>query len=99
MIGPLDFKTPMNLVKYLEKLSQDDALYASYFWWKDYYEIRDGPEDRAQSYCDLCERLNNPEEPPKIYTDMHKWWIKDSNCFVYEYLIQSWNYSDELIGF
>ena len=31
MIGPLDFETPMDLVNYLEKLSQDDALYASYF--------------------------------------------------------------------
>ena len=51
--------------------------------WKDYYEIRDGPEDRAQSYCDLCERLNNPDEPPKIYTDMYKWWITDSHCFEY----------------
>ena len=65
---------------FAETLSQDDALYASYFWWRDYYEVRNRAEDRAQAYCDLCARLNNPKEPPKIYTDMYKWWVSDSNC-------------------
>ena len=82
-INALDFPSPRKLVKFLEKLSIDDAEYASYFWWRDYYEVRNRAEDRAQAYCDLCSRLNNPQEPPKIYQDMYQWWVKDSKCRKY----------------
>ena len=67
-------------VEYLEKLNSSDELYAEYFWWRDYYEIRNRAEDRAQAYCDLCAKLNNPNEPPKVYEDMFKWWVTDSHC-------------------
>ena len=66
--------------KYLIKVSEDDKLYASYFWWRDFYEVRSGPEDRAQGYCELCRRLNDPDEPDKVYKDMYKWWVRDSHC-------------------
>ncbi len=79
-ISVLDFESPKHLVKFLEKLSEDDAKYASFFWWRDYYELRNRMEDRAQAYCDLCKRLNNPDEPAKIYQNMHKWWVEDSKC-------------------
>ena len=79
-INALDYKSPHKLTKYLELLSIDDALYASYFWWREYYEVRNRAEDRAQAYCDLCEKLNNPSEPQKIYHDMNKWWVTDSKC-------------------
>jgi len=79
-INVLDFESPKKLVEYLEDLNHSDEKYAEYFWWKDYYEIRNSAEDRAQPYCDLCARLNNPEEPPKVYKDMFKWWVTDSHC-------------------
>ena len=59
---------------------RDDAAYASHFWWRDFYEVRSGPEDRAQGYCELCRRLNDPGEPEKVYADMYKWWVRDSHC-------------------
>jgi hypothetical protein len=76
----LDFESPKKLVEYLEELNGSDEKYAEYFWWKDYYEIRNTPDDRAQPYCDLCARLNNPDEPTKVYKDMFKWWVTDSHC-------------------
>ena len=79
-INVLDFASPKKLVEYLEKVNESDELFAEYFWWKDYYEIRNRGEDRAQPYCDLCARLNNPEEPAKVYKDMFKWWVDDSHC-------------------
>ena len=83
VINSLDFDTILQLIQFLEKLSKDNVLYASYFWWKDYYAVRNDHIDRAQSYCDLCAKLNNLNEPPKYYGDMYKWWIKDSNCHRY----------------
>ena len=82
-INSLDFDSTLQLIQFLVKISKDDALYASYFWWKDYYEVRNDHKDRAQSYCDLCAKLNNPNEPSKYYDDMYKWWIQDSNCHRY----------------
>ena len=83
-INIFDFNSTMDLILHLKKLSNNNALYASYFWWKDYYEVRNDPiKDRAQSYCDLCAKLNNPEEPSKIYENMYKWWVSDSKCHHY----------------
>ena len=36
-INTLDFKSVTQLSKYLLKVASDDELYASYFWWKDFY--------------------------------------------------------------
>ena len=84
-INALDYNMTEDLIKYLEKLSNDNALYASYFWWKDYYEVRNDPsKDRAQSYCDLCAKLNSPDEPRKMYKNMYKWWVRDSRCHHYK---------------
>jgi alpha-1,3-fucosyltransferase len=79
-IDGIKFGSVRKLVRHLEALAKDDAAYASYFWWKDFYEVRNGEEDRAQPYCDLCKKLNDPEEPAKIYRNMHKWWVTQSHC-------------------
>ena len=44
----------------------------------------DSAEDYAQAYNDLRSRLNNPDEPPKVYKNMHKWWVEDSGCKKYQ---------------
>ncbi len=36
---------------------------------------------RAQAYCDLCAKLNNPRQPKKTYNDYYQWWVEDSHCF------------------
>ena len=35
-----DFKSTQDLAKYLLKVSEDDMLFASYFWWRDYYKVQ-----------------------------------------------------------
>ncbi len=79
-IDSLRFKSVKHLVDHLRMLNEDDAAYASYFWWKEFYEVRNSEADRVQPYCDLCKRLNNPKEPPKVYQDMYHWWVTDSHC-------------------
>ena len=79
-IDVLSFESVKALVKHLEELARDDAKFAEHFWWRDYYEIRDRWEDRVQPFCDLCKALHNPKEPRKVYADMHKWFVTDSNC-------------------
>ena len=80
-INVLDFKAPNDLVQELLKIASNDELYTSYFWWKEFYEVRNGLRDLATAYCDLCAKLNDASQPPKIYNDYYKWWVSDSNCF------------------
>ena len=35
-----DFSSIKHLADYLTLLSLDDSLFASYFWWRDYYTIQ-----------------------------------------------------------
>ncbi len=79
-INALAFPSVKKLVAHLRTLQEDDAKFAEYFWWRDFYAVRQGEFHRAQAYCDLCKRLHNPEEPPKVYENMFKWWITDSHC-------------------
>ncbi len=79
-VNALAFPSAKKLVSHLRMLQENDAKYAEYFWWKDFYEVRSSHGDRAQAYCDLCRKLNDPDEPPKVYEDMFKWWVSDSHC-------------------
>jgi len=79
-ISTLEYPTVAALTKYLQKVDQDDELYASYFWWKDFYQVRNSREDMAQSMCELCSALHNPAMPRKQYNDLHHWWVSQSHC-------------------
>ena len=52
--------SPHDFAKHLEVIAGNDTLYASYFWWRDYYEVRNSQADRAQSFCvqDLMTQTN-----------------------------------------
>ena len=39
-INVRDFNTTEELANYLHRLDQDDKLFASYFWWRDYYTVK-----------------------------------------------------------
>ena len=78
-INTLDFDSVSDLSKYLLKVDKDDELYASYFWWKEFYEVRNTKTDLSQSFCDLCKALHSPL-PDKIYSDLTKWWVTASKC-------------------
>ena len=79
-INALKFESPAHLAKHLKRIDEDDSMFAGHFWWRDFYEVRTGREHRAQPYCDLCRRLNDPDEPPKVVEDMFKWWVSESHC-------------------
>ena len=80
-INVRDFRTGKDLAKYLRKLSNDSAEYASFFWWRDFYKLSHTYLDNNhRPYCDLCEKLNDQNAPPKIYKDIKKWWMDGSSC-------------------
>ena len=60
-------------------MAADDELYASYFWWKDFYEVRNSRADLSQSFCALCAALHGDQEA-KVYSDLTKWWVTQSRC-------------------
>ena len=63
----------------LLEVAADDELYASYFWWKDFYEVRNSRADLSQSFCALCAALHGDQEA-KVYSDLTKWWVTQSRC-------------------
>ena len=38
-INAEDFKTTESLAEYLLTVASNDTLFASYFWWRDYYRV------------------------------------------------------------
>merc|ERR1711970_1207934 len=55
-----DFNTVEELAQYLVKLSKNKEQYNKYFEWKQNYNCY-----MYMSYCELCEKLNEPEIPIK----------------------------------
>ena len=86
-IDAADFKSPKALADYLKLLDENDNLYQKYFDWKKDYEVVSSP---VSGWCELCEKLNDPEQKPKVYKDMTDWWFhKDIPClYGYDYLDQ-----------
>ena len=62
----------------IEFLDVHEEEYLSYFEWKDEYLLYD---DHA--YCQLCRKLNDPDEPEKVYSDLRNWFLFDQNHFPY----------------
>ena len=74
-INTKDYKTPKDLAKYLSFLDRHPQEYRKYFKYKEMYDMKGyfGIKD-IPSWCDLCEKLNDPKEPVKYYTDIRNWW-------------------------
>ena len=41
-INVRDFNTTKDLADYLHMVDRDDKLFASYFWWREYYTVKVG---------------------------------------------------------
>ena len=54
-----DFKNMSDLVEYLGQVEKDDQLFASYFWWRDFYSVQDRHISRHKSWCSLCSALHH----------------------------------------
>ena len=54
----------------------DETEYLSYFWWKDYYVA----DTKSVAFCELCRKLHDPGEPPKVVEDLGDWWVTGAHC-------------------
>lgn len=80
-IDSAHFKTPAELAAYLLYLDGNDDLYQSYFDWKKQFSVEAGVEQMARhAFCDLCAKLNRPEEPSKVYTTLMPQWSAKTQC-------------------
>ena len=65
-----NFTSPEDLMKYLVKLSQNEELYNSYFWWKDFYDL-----GFIESTCPLCQILNTKDfKSANDYSNIYEFW-------------------------
>lgn len=74
-----DFYSAEILASYLKILEQDVDSYLEYFEWKKDHIVE---KSGLAAMCNLCEMLNDPEAPPKVYEDIDYWWFSDemSDC-------------------
>ncbi len=62
-----DFETPQHLAEYLHFLEKNPKEYLAYFWWKDHYVPKFGSDVNGNTWCELCRKLNNPNEPESVF--------------------------------
>lgn len=79
-INVMDHAGPKELADYLLKLDQNDDMYLSYFWWKQYYTVKYGNDVQHQAFCRLCDKLHEKNEPAKSYADLHDWQSNRAHC-------------------
>ncbi len=73
-------RRPATLAKELKRLSSDSAAFAERFWWRDYYEVRQGKAHLAETFCDLCAALHDPNRGRQSYDDLKEWWERKARC-------------------
>jgi len=80
----IDFKDFNNSIaetaKYMLKVSEDDELFASYFWWRDFYRPSPGQSLEASAWCSLCSALHNDSLGPSVIADLQAWWHQGASC-------------------
>lgn len=69
----------------MRKLDDNDERYAEFFWWKDFYEVKMGPEERSKAFCDICNRLYEENGQQKTYDDLEEWWTRKAKCISLRY--------------
>lgn len=80
------FSSFQDFAEHIVSVSQNDSLFASYFWWRDFYQAR--PCDHGitchgssftDAYCKLCAKLHHQPAETKVMTDIKAWWT-DGAC-------------------
>jgi len=67
---------PQEFGNYINYLDQNLTAYAEYFAWKNHFKVN----YFNRVFCHLCEALGDPNRPVKVYEDMERWWVEESNC-------------------
>ena len=80
-INANSFASPKDLANYLLYLDKNEEEYLSYFWWKEYYNVKPRSVMMREAFCRLCEMLNDESLPPKRYADIYDWWYTKSECY------------------
>ncbi|KAK0096985.1 hypothetical protein PV326_003671 [Microctonus aethiopoides] len=80
-----DFESAAELADYMIDLISKPYDYASYFWWKEYYQIEDSNE---YTLCDLCEKLHDSTMPKKSLKNFRNYYQKDQ-CYELEFKFNS----------
>ena len=75
-----DFESARHLADYLRYLDKNPSEYRKYFKHRNEYILRAFEYNELPAWCSLCEKLNDPTEPPKVKWDYTKWWHFDANC-------------------
>ena len=77
----------IDFAQHIIRVSQDDSLFASYFWWRDYYAspgcdhyVACSSRSYVQAYCSLCQALHSKNQEQHIISDIYKWWVHDAEC-------------------
>ena len=73
------FQDPSKLASLLRSIVRNYAEFASYFWWKDHYTVRQDEKFTRKSFCQLCQELHENEEN-KVYEDLDEWWNRQGKC-------------------
>ncbi|XP_054157675.1 alpha-(1,3)-fucosyltransferase C-like [Oppia nitens] len=74
-IDALSYSSPRHLARYLLYLSKNPKQYNEYFKWKRDYELT------GQHYsCQICQKLNDPTEPVKVWDNLEHWWFTEAEC-------------------
>jgi len=80
-INVADFQTIQDLVGYLKRVASDDALFASYFWWRTFYTVKDDAGLQAQYWCGLCDLLwKRGGDDKSSVKDLYNFWVNQANC-------------------
>jgi hypothetical protein len=74
-INMMDYSSPYELAKDLQRIGSDEALYASYLKEKDRYDA--GRSTLQSMLCPMCERLHEQKKDSFI-PDIHSWIWKDT---------------------
>ena len=77
-IDVANFSSPRLLAEYLHRVSNDDALYDSYFAWKSSFSV-DVNFDKVFG-CSLCEFMNRSYKKTTIVPSMGQFWSRKTYC-------------------
>lgn len=61
-----DFSSMFDLAKMLEYLSKNETAYREYFWWTQYYQLRNNWDNHLEGMCKLCKILNQVQNDQVI---------------------------------
>ncbi len=61
------FDSVHDLAEHLRTVQDDDAAFASHFWWREHYQVDHCQDVIAKSFCDLCAKLHDKVKNGMIF--------------------------------